>query len=70
MKSTTCINVYTYTTYRFEVLSEKDAGEEVVEISILQVCKHVCPYAHVYSLICVFFLCLLCTYVYVFSFSE
>lgn len=48
MKSTVCINVYTYTTYRFEVLSEKDAGEEVVEISVLQVCKHVCTYAHVY----------------------
>ena len=48
MKSTACINVHTYATYRFEVLSEKDAREEVVKISVLQVCKHVCTCAHVY----------------------
>ena len=54
MTSIACINpVLLY--YRSEVLSEKDAGGEVVEISVLQVCKHVCTYAHVYIENCVFF---------------
>ena len=52
---------YIHMYYRSEVLSEQEAGGEVVEVPILQVC--VCMYVRVCTYVCVCACVRVCTYV-------